>query len=79
VHDLGYMDERDAGARKVLQKILDAPRGLGERMTDSDRVPVSLRASAELVKAKEDGQFAPDGVEEDVPPVGRHDWMFYCL
>lgn len=70
MHELGYLDERDAGSRKVLQKILNGPSGLLERMTDSDRVPVSSSASAELVKAKEDGRFAPDSVEEDVSPLG---------
>ena len=54
-----------------MQKILDGSSGLRERMTDPDRMPVSVCALFQLIEPVKNGGFMPDGVEEDVPPVGR--------
>lgn len=40
-------------------------------MADSDGVTVSVRALFQLVEAAENGRFAADGVEKNVPSVGR--------
>jgi len=71
VHNLGYMDKRDVGDPGISQEIFNGTCGLREGMADPDRVPVSPRASFQLMKPVEDGRFATDGVEKDVSPVGR--------
>ena len=70
VHNLGYMNKRNIGDRKVLEKTFDGPCSLRERMPYPDRMSISLRILFQLIKPEKDGRFITDGIEEHVPAVG---------